>query len=822
MNGRGQKRAVDTDVVCVRKKFKVDADTILEDPGGIFNNGGGGGGDLNGLEIVDSGTKITLNPETITDDFEMKAATGGGLLIDEGTGVATLDAKTELNLTAGTGDIKFIPTSGEVVVQSDLCVQDLTTAQRYDVNGFGIAAEPAFGFSLAPGNGMMLKGLSHEVALISEGTEVVEFGDAAGVNGMSLTIGNITVPVGATVDGRDLTADGAVLDNLETELGGITAAESSQIQTIDSVTITNGQWAFVGGANQNVRTSDTVAFGEVNVTGLITTSSNEIRLGSLAGSTGQGLRAVAVGEDAGKLNQGVASVAVGSNSGTNAQGTCSIAIGESAGNSGQGINSVAIGASAGMTSQSFDSVAIGRLAGTTTQGKQALAIGLVAGNNNQGDDATAFGPSAGQTNQAIAACAFGKAAGNNNQSTCAVAFGHNAGRITQGSNSVAMGFGAGETNLGVNSMAIGVDANCVAHTNSIAFGREASVDKANQLCIGSTLSDAATITEIVPGRDSFCSLGSVSKRFTDVLCTGVNTNGGLVDNVDLSTIAVGQAFGNPVNDTNMVAGTGAGALVAGTAANNVIIGKNAGAAFATGDTNNTVVGFEAAELATGINSTVVGAAAGLALTSGSSATLFGKGVAPALTTGSSNTIMGGGGGSGLVSGDKCTGIGSTTTFTAGDDHQICIGYQSVCDAGNQCTIGGSNGTSGITQLRPGFDDTCSLGSASNQFTDAFLTGHVVSAVPVAVTASSDTPSQPITRYDTTSNVISVTLPAAASNNGKTFIMALETRPGANDVNIVRAGSDTINGTTNTFSLSSVGTAWSMTAVGTNWYATGTS
>lgn len=59
-------------------------------------------------------------------------------------------------------------------------------------------------------------------------------------------------------------------DNVEgalAELGGlnaITDAESTQLQNIDSVTITNTQWGYLGAADQGVSTTDAVTFTTVD------------------------------------------------------------------------------------------------------------------------------------------------------------------------------------------------------------------------------------------------------------------------------------------------------------------------------------------------------------------------------------------------------------------------------------------------------------------------------------------------------------------------------------------------------------------------------
>lgn len=47
----------------------------------------------------------------------------------------------------------------------------------------------------------------------------------------------------------------------------LTANELGELQNIDTVTITNPQWAFLGNFNQNLRTTDNVTFAKITMTG---------------------------------------------------------------------------------------------------------------------------------------------------------------------------------------------------------------------------------------------------------------------------------------------------------------------------------------------------------------------------------------------------------------------------------------------------------------------------------------------------------------------------------------------------------------------------
>jgi len=164
-------------------------------------------------------------------------------------------------------------------------------------------------------------------------------------------------------------------------------------------------------------------------------NTNNIAIGTNAGSTGQGANTVAVGLEAGQSTQGAQAVAVGYLAGQVSQGANATAVGYAAGRTGQGADAVAVGYLAGETGQGIQAVAVGRQAGLTSQGAAAVAVGDLAGRYNQGDYATAVGREAGMTSQ-----------GNN-----AVAVGRDAGKTSQGDNAIAIGYQAGETSQDTNT-----------------------------------------------------------------------------------------------------------------------------------------------------------------------------------------------------------------------------------------------------------------------------------------------------------------------------------------------------------------------------------
>jgi len=82
--------------------------------------------------------------------------------------------------------------------------------------------------------------------------------------------GNTTTT--GTIDGRDVAADGVILDSLDSILGDITSAEADQIENIDSVTISNTQWGYLGVLDQSLVTTDTPTFDGLILTDPMTLS----------------------------------------------------------------------------------------------------------------------------------------------------------------------------------------------------------------------------------------------------------------------------------------------------------------------------------------------------------------------------------------------------------------------------------------------------------------------------------------------------------------------------------------------------------------------
>lgn len=80
--------------------------------------------------------------------------------------------------------------------------------------------------------------------------------------------GNITIS--GTVDGRDISDDGAQLDELYSDADGgiglsdLASAEVDQLENIDSTTVSAIQWDYLGSTDQGLATTDAVTFATIN------------------------------------------------------------------------------------------------------------------------------------------------------------------------------------------------------------------------------------------------------------------------------------------------------------------------------------------------------------------------------------------------------------------------------------------------------------------------------------------------------------------------------------------------------------------------------
>jgi len=144
---------------------------------------------------------------------------------------------------------------------------------------------------------------------------------------------------------------------------------------------------------------------------------------------------------------------------------------------------------------------------------------------------------------------------------------------------------------------------------------------------------------------------------------------------------------------------------------------------------NTIMGYQAGNSlnhSTTQQNVFVGHKAGKSITTGIYNVVLGSDCFQNAVVCTGNIVIGHGSGSTLSnatsSGNNNVFIGRSSNGADSTNNQISIGYNAVCDSADQCTIGGTSASTDITEIRPGTDNVCNLGSTSNQFKDVYMAG----------------------------------------------------------------------------------------------------
>jgi len=150
---------------------------------------------------------------------------------------------------------------------------------------------------------------------------------------------------------------------------------------------TSSQYLMADGSVSSGSSSSLINLAN-SVTGVLGVSNGgtgQTSLANFKGELGLSSNNVAIGSQAGTPNQGVNAntVAIGGGAGNSGQGQSAIGIGYVAGYANQGANGIAIGSNTAQSNQASQAVALGYAAGQYGQGQNAVAIGSFAGNNAQ-------------------------------------------------------------------------------------------------------------------------------------------------------------------------------------------------------------------------------------------------------------------------------------------------------------------------------------------------------------------------------------------------------------------------------------------------------
>lgn len=132
----------------------------------------------------------------------------------------------------------------------------------------------------------------------------------------------------------------------------------------------------------------------------ILTETSSVALGFEAGTSGS-TGSIAIGSLAGSSDQGVGGIAIGMLSGQTGQASYALSLGSAAGQTGQNSYAIAIGAGAGRTDQSSYAVSLGFFAGYTFQGQSSIAIGGRAGYDSQADNTIILNATGTQLNGVV-------------------------------------------------------------------------------------------------------------------------------------------------------------------------------------------------------------------------------------------------------------------------------------------------------------------------------------------------------------------------------------------------------------------------------------
>ena len=198
----------------------------------------------------DSTTNFVANEHI--DHTTVSITAGNGL-----TGGGTIASTRTINIGAGNG----------ITVNSDDIEVDMSVFDTGDLSE---------GSNLYYTDARVKTKLNTETVLSGSSQLTTEF-DTRYLNtdGDSVVSGSSQVPMGGDLSGN---ADNVTVDKVKGV--SITSGEATQLSNINSVTISNTQWGYLGDSNQGISTTDNVTFADGDFTGDVSITGNLSVLGS--------------------------------------------------------------------------------------------------------------------------------------------------------------------------------------------------------------------------------------------------------------------------------------------------------------------------------------------------------------------------------------------------------------------------------------------------------------------------------------------------------------------------------------------------------------
>ena len=176
----------------------------------------------------------------------------------------TTDSVQFVNITA-TGDLTVSGTT-TIINTTNTALEDNIIVLNNGEPGASVT-EGSAGLEIDRGSGT-----NYQLLFDDANGDVWTVGEAGGV------LGTAKFRVGELADASQ--TQGAIpgydANGRFSEAEGLTAAEVDQLQNIDSVTITNAQWAYLGNMDQDVSTTSNVTFNDVTVNGILNVSGGGI------------------------------------------------------------------------------------------------------------------------------------------------------------------------------------------------------------------------------------------------------------------------------------------------------------------------------------------------------------------------------------------------------------------------------------------------------------------------------------------------------------------------------------------------------------------